>query len=150
MYLKHLRHIAIQTYYVRTTKAIVILVSVKVSSLKEHITLCKSKFAYGFHRNSDMNFCKYYFANATLKNGTTSSNLTFKTVLNNATKAFSRFMSIFSYADFAVLFNNLACLDTSYWIMFFELKNIHYLVNQSSICSEPDSWFSFLSDPFLV
>ena len=69
-----------------------------------------------------MNFGKHYFANATLKNSTTSSNLTFITILNNATKAFSRFMCIFSYADFAVLFNNLACLDTSYWMIFFELK----------------------------
>lgn len=88
----------------------------------KHIILSKKKFAYDFQRKSHMNFGKHYFANATLKNSTTSSNLTFITILNNATKAFSRFMCIFSYADFAVLFNNLACLDTSYWIMFFELK----------------------------
>lgn len=61
-----------------------------------------------------MNFGKYYFANATVKNSTTSSNLTFITILNDATKAFLRFTCTFSYADFAVLFNNLACLDTSY------------------------------------
>ena len=127
MYLRHFRHIVIQVYYVRTTKIIVILVSVIVSSLREYITLCKRKFAYSFPRNSDMNFGKHYFANAILKNSTTSSNLTFITILNNATKAFSRFMCIFSYADFAVLFNNLACLDTSYRIMFFELETYFIL-----------------------
>lgn len=106
------------------TKIIVTPASVLVSLLGVHITFCKRKFFYGFHKNSHMNFGKYYFANATLKRSRTSSNLTFISILNNATKAFSRFMCIFSYADFAVLFNNLACLDTSYWIIFFELKNI--------------------------
>lgn len=158
MYLRNFRHIVIQAYYVRTTKITVILVSVIISLLREDITLCKRKFAYSFHRNSDMNFGKYYFTNAILKNSTTSSNLTFITILNNATKAFSRFMCIFSYADFAVLFNNLACLDTSYWIMFFELETYIMLWDSQAFAESPtlDSlfhltlfWFHLVSPTIL-
>lgn len=57
-------------------------------------------------------------------------------------------MCTFSYADFAVLFNNLACLDTSYWIMFFELK-IHIILWVSRAFAESCTLFSALPDPFL-
>lgn len=109
-----------------------------VTSSSYSIVVGKRKFAYSFHRNSHMNFGKYYFANATLKSSSTDSNLTFISFLNNATKAFSRFMCIFPYADLSVLFNNLACLDTSYWILLFELKIYIILrVNQALAESLP-------------
>jgi len=50
-------------------------------------------FASSTKRNTHMNFCKCYSANAILNRLTSmNSNLTFITILNNATKEFLRFM----------------------------------------------------------
>lgn len=53
----------------------------------------KKILASSTERNTHMNFCKHYSANAILNRHTSmNSNLTFITILNNATKEFSRFM----------------------------------------------------------
>lgn len=53
----------------------------------------KKKIASGADRKTHMNFSKDYSANAILNRHTSmNSSLTFMTILNNATKDFSRFM----------------------------------------------------------
>lgn len=121
MYLRHHRHILIQAYYVRTTKIMVILVPV----IFQHgnIQLClKRSLPMIFKGRATWTLANIILQMPLLRTVPLAVTWHFITILNNATKAFSRFMCIFSYADFAVLFNNLASLDTSYWIMFFELK----------------------------
>lgn len=63
----------------------------------------KEKIAGSADRKTHMNFSKHYSANAILNRHTSmNSSLTFITVLNNATKEFSRFMWTFPHAYFAV------------------------------------------------
>lgn len=65
----------------------------------------KQVFAQSADSNTDMNSGKYYSANAILSShDSVSSNLTFITALNNATKKFSWF----TYR-FCGFLNNLAC-----------------------------------------